>query len=100
MRGKKKLTRRQRYLLRDCTIGALIGFGIASMPFWDFGGAVNFMVTAISLSLIATYAVIGTNPIWNKKSPRTAATVDGQKKATAQRAPQPSFYTIGRDTTI
>lgn len=99
MKGKK-LTKRETYLIRDCVLGALIGFGIASMPFWDFGDAANFVVTAISLSLIATYAVIGTNPIWGKKKPVTAATVDGQKKATAQRAPQPSFYTIGRDTTI
>lgn len=99
MRGKK-LSRRQKYLLRDCVLGTLIGFGVASMPFWDFGDAANFMITAISLSLIATYAVIGTNPIWGKKKPVTAATVNGQEKAVLERASSPSFYTIRRDYTI
>ena len=100
MRGKK-LTNRQKYLLRDCVLGTLIGFGIAFMPFWEFDGTANFVVTGLSLSLIATYAVIGTNPIWNrKKKPDTVGAVCGQEKAVLERGSSPSFYTIRRDTTI
>ena len=100
MRGKK-LTKRQKYLLRDCVLGTLIGFGIAFMPFWEFDGTANFVVTGLSLSLIATYAVIGTNPIWNrKKKPDTVGAVCGQEKAVLERGSSPSFYTIRRDYTI
>ncbi len=100
IRGKK-LSRRQKYLLRDCVLGTLIGFGIAFMPFWEFDGTANFVVTGLSLSLMATYGVIGTNPVWNrKKKPDTVAAVCGQEKAPVKRASMPSFYTIERDYTI
>lgn len=100
MRGKK-LTKRQRYLLRDCVLGTLIGFGAACLPFWEFDGPANFIVTGLSLSLIATYVVIGTNPIWEKKNARRGTSTDGQEKGTnIKRASMPSFYTIERDYTI
>lgn len=99
---KGKLTKRQRYLLRDCVLGTLIGFGAAYLPVWQFDGAANFIVTALGLSLIATYAVIGTNPVWNrKKKPDTVGAVCGQEKGTnIKRASVPSFYTIQKDYTI
>ena len=101
MKGKMKLTRRQMYLCRDCVLGTLIGFGAACLPVWQFDGPANFVVTGLSLSLIATYAVIGTNPVWNrKKKPDTVAAVCGQEKAPDKRASMPSFYTIERDLTI
>ena len=100
MKGKK-LTRRQMYLCRDCVLGTLIGFGAACLPVWQFDGPANFIVTGLSLSLIATYGVIGTNPVWNrKKKPDTVAAVCGQEKAPVKRASMPSFYTIERDYTI
>lgn len=101
MRGKK-LTRRQKYLLRDCVLGTLIGFGAALIPVWQFDGPANFIITGISLSLIATYGVIGTNPVWNrKKKPDTVGAVCGQEKGTnIKRASVPSFYTIMEDKTI
>lgn len=89
------------YLCRDCVLGTLIGFGAACLPVWQFDGAANFIVTALGLSLIATYAVIGTNPVWNrKKKPDTVAAVCGQEKAPVKRASVPSFYTIMEDKTI
>lgn len=100
MKGKK-LTKREKYLFRDCVLGTLIGFGAACLPVWQFDGAANFIVTAVSLSLIATYGVIGTNPVWNrKKKPDTVGAVCGQEKAPVKRASMPSFYTIERDYTI
>jgi len=100
MKGKK-LTKRQMYLCRDCVLGTLIGFGAALIPVWQFDGPANFVATGLSLSLIATYAVIGTNPVWNrKKDARRAANTDGQEKATDPETSSPSFYTIRRDTTI
>lgn len=98
---KGKLTKRQRYLLRDCVLGTLIGFGAACLPVWQFDGPANFIVTGLSLSLIATYGVIGTNPVWNrKKKPDTVAAVCGQDREPSKRASMPSFYTIERDYTI
>ena len=100
MKGKK-LTKRQKYLFRDFTLGTLIGFGAALIPVWQFDGPANFIVTGISLSLIATYVVIGTNPIWEKKNARRGTSTDGQEKGTnIKRASMPSFYTIERDYTI
>lgn len=102
MKGKMKLTKRQKYLFRDFTLGTLIGFGAACLPFWEFDGPANFIVTGLSLSLIATYAVIGTNPVWNrKKDARRVTSTDGQERGTSiERASMPSFYTIERDYTI
>ena len=98
---KGKLTKRQRYLFRDCVLGTLIGFGAALIPVWKFDGPANFIVTGLSLSLIATYGVIGTNPVWNrKKKPDTEGAVCGREKAPVKRASVPSFYTIERDYTI
>lgn len=100
MKGKK-LTRRQKYLCRDCVLGTLIGFGAALIPVWQFDGPENFIVTGMSLSLIATYAVIGTNPIWEKKNARRGTSTGGQERGTSiERASVPSFYTIERDYTI
>lgn len=101
MKGKK-LTKREKYLIRDCVLGTLIGFGAACLPVWQFDGPANFVVTGISLSLIATYGVIGTNPVWNrKKDARRVTSTDGQERGTnIKRASMPSFYTIERDLTI
>lgn len=92
-----KLTRRHKYLLRDGVIGTLIGFGIACMPFWEYSGAANFAVTALSLSWMASLCVIGTNPIWSKKKPARGANADELSKGNHRHF---QVYTIRRDLTI
>ena len=102
MKGKK-LSIRDRYLLHDHVIGLVIGALVTALLYKP-GDYITYTVIAAWLTGgLATVVIIITNPVYdrlNKKRARRVTSTNGQEKAVTERASSPSFYTIGRDTTI